>query len=285
MTDQTYRTTWEARTPPFGIQDLLRLAIWGTFAAAALALAVISVSSGAGFRQASPPPEVLAQSAATAAETRRLAEAVRTLVADREQMLNRISALEHGLDDVTGSIKREARPAAPAARAEPAPPAETTANIGQAPPAAEPAQGNAVNPAEISPAAPAAGDIVTAALGVDVGGATSFEGLRTLWASTKHSLPPMPDELFPLVGLRENNKGSADLRLIVGPVANAEAIARLCGKLSAAHRYCQPATFQGQRLSLVEPAPKSTAAAPPSAILAAPQPPAPHHPVPGPRQP
>src|SRR5579862_7169561 len=110
MTDSTYRTTWQARTPPFGIQDLLRLAIWGTFAAAALALAVISISSGTGLRQPSPPPEVSAQSAAIAAETRRLAETVRALAADREQMAARISALEHGLDDVTGSIKREAKP-------------------------------------------------------------------------------------------------------------------------------------------------------------------------------
>jgi hypothetical protein len=116
-------------------------------------------------------------------------------------------------------------------------------------------------------------------MGVDVGGAVSFEGLRTLWSSTKHHLLPLPDELYPVVGVRENSKGSADLRLVIGPIANSEVAAQLCSKLAAAHHYCQPAAFQGQRLSLVEPAPKARPATTTT------DPGGPHRPPPGPRQP
>src|SRR5579864_1795345 len=125
MADATYRTTWEARTPPFGIQDLLRLAIWGAFAAAALALAVVSISSGSGFRlsaAAPPTPQTAAKAAADVAETRRLTAAVNALTADREQILARLSTLERGLNDVTGSIKKEAKPLAPPDTAAVSPP-------------------------------------------------------------------------------------------------------------------------------------------------------------------
>jgi hypothetical protein len=58
--------------------------------------------------------------------------------------------------------------------------------------------------------------------------------------------------------VQENNKTSiAELRLIIGPLASAEAAARLCSALLAEHLYCQPVAFEGQRLSLVKPAPKA----------------------------
>jgi len=281
MADTTYGTTWEAQTPPFGLHDLLRLAIWGTCAAAALGLAVVSINSGPGSHQTPAPPataDTSAQATAAAGETRRLTEAVQDLAADREQILSRLSALERGLNDVTGSIKAEAKPAAPAPRTEAPAPLEAIVSPGQAPSA-----GEVGGQAEASPAAPAraatAGEPAAAALGVDVGGATNFEGLRTLWSSTKHSLPPLPDELYPVIGVRENSKGSADLRLVIGPITSPDVAARLCSKLAAVHHYCQPAAFLGQRLSLVEPAPKARPTTP------APEPAPPHHSAPGPRQP
>jgi hypothetical protein len=271
MTDSTYGTTWRAKTPPFGIQDLLRLAIWGTCAAAALGLAVLSINSSSALRRTAAPPasaETAAQPMAAASETRRLTEAVQALAADREQILSRLSALESGLTDVTGSIKAEPKP--------PAPP-ETAVGPGQGPGASE-----ATGQAEaVVSAHAAAGEAGAAGLGVDVGGATNFEGLRTLWSSTKHNLPPLPDELYPVIGVRENSKGSADLRLVIGPIASLEVAARLCSRLAAAHHYCQPAAFLGQRLSLIEPAPKAHPAI--STTTAEPAPP--HHPAPGPRQP
>jgi hypothetical protein len=61
-----------------------------------------------------------------------------------------------------------------------------------------------------------------------------------------------------------------DLRLILGPIAGAEAAARLCTSLSGAHHYCQPVAFEGQRLSLSETAP--TKSAPASSHRGAPSP-------------
>jgi hypothetical protein len=219
-------------------------------------------------------------------------------------MLARIALLERSLDDVTGAIKRDAQQAppqlpstgsvAPSARTDaPGPPPTDTPVLPTQTPGSQPsgsieafpggapdsAARAAATPAAPTPPAPthtsalAEAPAGSVALGLDVGGAVNFDGLRTLWASTKHSLLAPPDELYPVVAVRENSKTrSADLRLIVGPVANAEAAARLCVALAAAHRYCQPAAFEGQRLLLIEP-------------LSKPIPNTVHRPAPGPPQP
>jgi hypothetical protein len=41
-----------------------------------------------------------------------------------------------------------------------------------------------------------------------------------------------------------------ELRLVVGPLVNAGAAARLCGTLAASGLACQPTIFDGQRLAL-----------------------------------
>jgi hypothetical protein len=294
MAEQAYRTTWDAQTPPFGIQDLLRLAIWGVVAAAALGLAVISVSSGAGSQRLSaagptPGPGAVEDSAALAAiasELRRLQEAVQTLAADRDQMRARIASLEHGLDDVTGSIKREAN--APAVRSE-----TPGSSHGEGSPAQGPGEGN---PAPVTDTPVPATSAIAArsnapaeppvtGLGIDVGGAVSFEGLRTLWSSIKRTVPTLPEELSPVVAVRENNRThTPDLRLILGPLAGAEAAVRLCSTLAAAHHYCQLVPYEGQHLSLIEPTPKATSTAAVPAASAAPAAP-PHRPAAGPLRP
>jgi hypothetical protein len=74
--------------------------------------------------------------------------------------------------------------------------------------------------------------------------------LRQLWTSTKASSPSLFDGLYGVVSLRENSRTrAAELRLIVGPLADADAASRLCATLAAAHRYCQPGAFEGQRLA------------------------------------
>lgn len=94
---------------------------------------------------------------------------------------------------------------------------------------------------------------VAAGLGVDVGGATNYEGLRGLWRSMVMSGPDLPEELFPVVTVRENGKThGAELRLVVGPIVDVEAASRLCKTLLAAHYYCQPVAFEGQRLSQID---------------------------------
>jgi hypothetical protein len=129
----------------------------------------------------------------------------------------------------------------------------------RAPPAAPQVRVTTVEPAE-APAEPMVG---AGGLGVDVGGAANYEALRTLWHSTLSSDPTLLEQLYPVVAIRENSKThGVDLRLVVGPIADAEAAARLCAKLSAAHHYCQSVAFEGQRLSLNDVAPGKPAPAP-----------------------
>jgi hypothetical protein len=228
----------------------------------------------------------------TAEEARRLAEALRTLAADRDQALARIAALERNLEGVTGSIKRDrianaqpapvqavpqapAAAAAPVARPEPAieaaipspraPAPQQSVPSDPAPTAAPPDAGNRVaaaspsNPVRMTaPAEPIAAAPQVAALqapagglGVDVGGAIDYSGLRALWRSTKNTDPALLEELYPVVTVRENGKShNAELRLVVGPIADAEAAERLCATLAAAHHYCQAVAFEGQRLAV-----------------------------------
>ena len=320
-----------ARQGRLGVRSLWRLTIWGCLAAFALFVAAISAysnitsqrptgqaSSGqaasgpaasatSGQATAQPRPstvELRARLDETAEETQRLAEAVRTLASNHDQVLARMTALERNLDGVTGSIKRDRMSgpqpsppsspsptpsqaaaqnppsaAAPAARPDaPAPPPPATeAAPAQSPAAQQSATdtaktamadaGNRASPssalmrmATAEPAeAPAEPTVTAGGLGVDVGGATNYEGLRTLWHSTKNTDPALLEELFPVVAVRENSKThSVDLRLLVGPVADAEAAAHLCMTLSAAHHYCQPVAFEGQRLALNDPVPTKT---------------------------
>ena len=87
--------------------------------------------------------------------------------------------------------------------------------------------------------------------GVDLGGNTSIEGMRTLWTNLKASQPGLLEGLRPVISLREGRKGgSPELRLVAGPLANASVAARLCAALATAGQACQPAVFDGQRLAL-----------------------------------
>jgi hypothetical protein len=333
MVEQPYTANRNAEVPQFGMQALWRLTIWGGLATFALFAAVITAYSNAGSQRQmaatasgqeatgqetvqsrTSPGEFPARSSETAEETRRLAEAVRALAADRDQVLTRIAALERNLDGVTGTIRRDrivnpqqaapqspppnpaAAAAAPAARPEPpaAPvmeaaitpvpaPASQPSGASQPSDASQPSgAGDAAQTAPAAQAAPNAGNRAEAppanlvrvaavpgplaaagGLGVDVGGAANYEGLRTLWHATKNTDPALLEELYPVVAVRENGKThGVDLRLVVGPIADAEAAARLCTTLSAAHRYCQPVAFEGQRLAVTDTAPPKAAPAP-----------------------
>ena len=114
----------------------------------------------------------------------------------------------------------------------------------------EAAKGAAVADAARSPAAE---PLPPSGLGVDVGGAPNFEGLRALWHTTKNNDPSLLDDFYPAVATRENSKTHApELRLIIGPMPDAEAAAQLCVTLAAAHQYCQPVAFEGQRLAIAD---------------------------------
>jgi len=298
----------------FNMRALWRLAIWGSSAAFALAIAVVAgysdtgsrrlmaaatPSSAAGAAQKAAPPTAAqaARPPENDAETRRLAEAVRVLAADRERLVARIGTLERNLEDVTGSIKRQAAtatggaaapppasPASPPVAMPPAPaPSKEAAVTPPAEPSGPPRPAAAEPPAEPqtavpadAPSEPAAAESVATRteFGVDVGGAMNFDGLQVLWTSTKGSNAALFEDLHPVVAVRENTRTKAvELRLVAGPLANAEAAARICATLTAARRYCQPVAFEGQRLAKADAVPeRKPVAAPKAAPPPAPRP-------------
>ncbi|HEY0330971.1 MAG TPA: hypothetical protein VGC77_17965 [Rhodopseudomonas sp.] len=100
--------------------------------------------------------------------------------------------------------------------------------------------------------------------GVDLGGANSVEGLRILWQRLLKSNASLT-ALRPLLVVKERSSGAGmQLRLIAGPIGDASTAAKLCAGLAAADRYCETATYDGQRLSAgtAPPAPPPAAARP-----------------------
>jgi hypothetical protein len=235
----------------FDMRRLGRAALWALGAAVALGALGAAAQSETGsrrmatalnalpgaWRPSSPPalgtePQ-FARPAPADTEGRRLAEAVRLLSVDRDRLLARLELLERNLD-VTGSI-----PPQPAAQGiSPVPLSASTA----APTGGQTAA---------MPQAAAESVVTRTEFGVDLGGESTLDGLRTLWSALKIQHGTTLDGLRPIVAVREGGKaGAVELRLIAGPLANAAAAARLCAALTSALAPCQPATFDGQRLAL-----------------------------------
>jgi len=173
------------------MQDLGRIALWGSAGVAALAIAVFAATTDTGLerirRAAAEVHQALRTTDAKPAaplddrEARKLAETVRKLAADRERLLARIATLEHSLNDITGSISRAEKPAPrsepatpmrPAtAQKPPEPPATTTAAEAPtaSPPTASPPDEDitsSINPQVAVPMprpAPAPSEVQTAA--------------------------------------------------------------------------------------------------------------------------
>jgi len=108
----------------FTMKSLWRLGVWGATAASALLIAVLTTRSEVGSQRvgivlssltgapSSSPGKAATQQVATRsvdteAETRRLAEAVRGLTAENDRLKSRVAAVEHTVDDVTGSVTRQ----------------------------------------------------------------------------------------------------------------------------------------------------------------------------------
>lgn len=104
--------------------------------------------------------------------------------------------------------------------------------------------------AEADDAAAAASVVTRTEFGVDIGGAESLNELKEIWNSTNRKHPRLLGGLRPVVFLREGNNGGVNLRLIVGPLANATAAARLCGALGATDVSCSIGSFEGQQLAV-----------------------------------
>jgi hypothetical protein len=261
--------------------QLVRLGVWVGVATVAVVAAVLAARTESGVRRIAslispeahepvrgakgPTPSLAIRQADQEAEQRRLSEAIRLLAADRDRLLARVNTLERNVEDVTGSIGN-----APAARVAPQsalpviaaspppatsePPKATAPRAAAAPvPAPQPA------PARVSAGhlatgvgTPASESVATKTeFGIDLGGNGSIEGLKTLWSNLKSHQPTMLEGLRPVIAIRDGQRpGSVELRLIAGPIANANVAARLCAAFAAAGQVCQPAVFDGQKLAL-----------------------------------
>ncbi len=118
----------------FDLRALWRLTAWG--GAAALALAAVAFASqtenGSQRLAALASADLPVRPVATVkipgqqdAEVARLQTQVRTLAADRDRLAERVAGLEHNIEDITGSIKRQAAqppPSTPRPAAVSAPP-------------------------------------------------------------------------------------------------------------------------------------------------------------------
>lgn len=247
-----------------------RLGAWTGIAILCVAAALVAAYTETGAHRLAAGNASMAASGAPSFasenETRRLADAVRVLIADRDRLAARVSALERNLDDVTGAIPHRAGsetgdPAAsplppnlapqPPATAVPAPvvAAPTTA-LARAPPVS--ADNRRPGLAPIIADAGASGSTATRTeFGIDLGTAATVEGLRNLWNALKGTQAPLLEGLRPVVAVRDGAKpGALELRLVAGPLANAGVAAKLCAALADAGVTCAPAVFDGQRLAL-----------------------------------
>jgi hypothetical protein len=231
---------------PVTMHGLWRLVVWGSTAATALLIAVLSSRGVVGLQRAAvaastlhggavaviqpvqTPPQAAARSFDAQAETKKLAEAVHDLTADNDELKSRLAVVEHSVDDVTGSIARQAK-ATP--WPEDGPPVLTTP---------------AAIAAVVAPALP-----LPMEYGVDIGSAVSIQALRARWAGIRSAHPQLFDGLAPTVSLSEMPPSNRpELRLVLGPLASAGAAAKLCTTLERFRLTCQPTIFAGRHLAL-----------------------------------
>src|SRR5579864_3411163 len=244
MTDEVRLTKADLKRPkpaaPFTMRGLWRLVVWGSTAATALLVAVLSSRGVVGSQRAGTVAVVQpAPTHPTAplhpfdaqAETKKLADAVHDLSADNDDLKSRLAAVEHSVDDVTGSIARQAKATAPPPWPDSGPPVPATP---------------AAIAAVVAPALP-----LPMEYGVDIGSAVSIQALRARWAGIRSAHPQLFGGLAPTISLSELPPfNRPELRLVIGPLPSADAAAKLCTTLERFRLTCQPTIFAGRHLTL-----------------------------------
>lgn len=217
--------------------------------------------------QRTEPPRQPAADPMLVYETRRLADQLRVVAAEREALIDRLAAVERTVGDVTASIPRpepaqprpvrviEAAPPPAATIQPPAPvaaaaspaavqPAPAAAPVAAPVPSPPPNQGAAAPPDTQDSTA------IRTEFGVDIAGEATMDALRARWQQFRNQHGPIMEGLRPVVAVQEGRQGAVELRLVVGPLSNANAATRLCATLSSAGVNCKPAVFDGQRLAV-----------------------------------
>lgn len=240
----------------FTMQGLRRLAVWGAAAASAVLVVVLASRSEVAAERFAlilhhPKPAAAPVFDAQAA-TAQLAEAVQGLKANDEQLQSRLAAVEHDVDDVTGTITKQIQAVA-ASRHEDGPSLAATAlaSASIAPVDILPAPASAVLPATIKTEPEIAAPPPKTAFGVDIGSGLTLQALRMRWAAIRTGHPQFFESLEPIISVREvPHTNKIELRLVAGPIAQPGAAAQLCAQLAALGLYCQPTIYDGQHLAL-----------------------------------
>ena len=274
----------EARKRGRDFLTLLWLFGWGVATAIALsALAITSQTPTANERLrsifAANEPSAVAQMpprlARLESETQTLSEQIRALNADRDRLAGRIALIESSVDDMTGTIKRQAAVTAAALAAvkteksTPAAAAAMTAVPARAPTASAPAEMAAAAAAETraepiatssvplppgraappQPVGDAPATVTYASeFALDLGSAPTLDGVRQRWATVKANFGPLLSGMHPLAA-PDRRQGKAGYRLLVGPLPNSPAATALCAHFNAAHTTCRPAKFEGEQIA------------------------------------
>jgi hypothetical protein len=264
----------KAAKKPFDIRQLWRMALWGVAAAGAILLAVLASKSEAGaerlaavlasLRGEPAPPPFDAR-----VETRKLSNALRGLSSDNDQLGSRLTAVERHVDDVTASLKKQieavkaeaeaprpadtppATPNAPGSTAAPALPSATSLPFPPPTPFPAPPPTGVQAPPPAKPTVPGSSSLEPKQYGVDIGTAVSVQALRVRWAEIRAAHPQLFQGLTATVitrGIPQSDR--SELRLVVGPLANSDAAARLCASLAPYRLTCQPTGFDGQHVAL-----------------------------------
>jgi hypothetical protein len=255
-----------AASPPFTMRKLRQLALWATAAAGAMFIAVIAGRSDVGSQRIAvlfPPSHSTSSRAAHQKEApaaafdgeaaaRELAQAVRSLAEDRDRLMTRIAALEHNLDDVTGSVTRQIEAKTPPWPSDAPPAPATPATIISVVTPVVPAPAGSASPLPpfggLGNATP--GALPATAYGIDLGGAQTVQALHARWEAYRAARPKLFEGLRPLVSRKEIGRSKrVQWRLVVGPLPDLGAATRLCASLTVFELFCQPTTFEGQHLA------------------------------------
>ncbi len=272
------------------LKTLLWLCGWGGLTAVALTvLAITSQTETASERLrrifavnessaiARMPPRV----AQLESETQLLAAQVRALIAERDRLAGRIALLESSIDDLTGTVKKQAAATAAALAAKATPPAPsssasappsssnspatnavtavTTGSIAVVTPASKTDTKSDTSATQMVPLPPARAANASAnepepppskqiEFGLDLGGGATIEAVRQRWVTVKANFGPLLSGMYPLAA-REHRPGGAGYRLVVGPLPNSMAATGLCAHFSAARTACRAVKFEGDQIA------------------------------------
>ena len=200
----------------FDRSSMWRIGSWGVTAVGAVVLAVVANQSQLGWRREQVAAVDLAHQAQqiqslakeSQTETRRLASAVDTLNSDRDRLFSRVTAVEQGLDSVTGAIARQNVAAVAPPKPPPSvapPPATMMAPSAASDPPPQP------GPVQSQATAPAATPVTTAAAPAPAPEKPRAEAAKPDPAASIASLPPIPSSkpAVPLGAIPQASTGPA----------------------------------------------------------------------------